>query len=136
TVQAGIVRLLQRLGEERGLSIVLITHDLGLMATIAQRINVFYSGRIIESGTAVEVLQRTRHPYTRGLLDALPQGESLEERRRLIPIRGSAPTPAQRPTGCAFHPRCAYAQEQCSGEVPALLAVGGEHRMACPIDPW
>jgi peptide/nickel transport system ATP-binding protein/oligopeptide transport system ATP-binding protein len=135
TVQAGIVRLLRRLGEERGLSIIMISHDLGLLATMARRIAVFYAGRIVESGNAGDVLHRSRHPYTKGLLDALPHGEAGDERRPLIPIRGSAPAAGARPTGCAFHPRCDYAVATCGTDEPALAGVGAGHRSACPVDP-
>ena len=134
TVQAGILRLLDALRRETGLSVILITHDLGVMSAIADSVSVFYAGRIVESGVTREVLGTPRHPYTRALLDALPHPEGAAE-RELVAIAGSPPTPAARPGGCAFHPRCAYAKPSCSEHVPELVAIGGGRTLACPIDP-
>jgi oligopeptide transport system ATP-binding protein len=134
TVQAGILRLLDRLRREHGLSVVLITHDLGVMSSIADRISIFYAGRIVESGDRGAVLQRPRHPYTRALLDALPHPEAAGK-RPLIAIAGTPPTPQSIPPGCAFHPRCPYAVETCRVEVPLLLG-GNGRRFACPVDPF
>ena len=134
TVQAGILRLLDSLRRETGLSVILITHDLGVMSAIADSVSVFYAGRIVESGVTRDVLGTPRHPYTRALLDALPHPEGAAE-RALVAIAGSPPTPAARPGGCAFHPRCAYAKPSCSEHVPELVAIGGGRTLACPIDP-
>jgi oligopeptide/dipeptide ABC transporter ATP-binding protein len=134
TVQAGILRLLDRLRREAELSVVLITHDLGVMSSIADRITVFYAGRVVESGPRAGVLQRPRHPYTRALLDALPHPEAPPE-TPLVAIRGAPPKPQRVPPGCAFHPRCPYALETCAVEVPPLLAENGR-RFACPPDPF
>jgi oligopeptide transport system ATP-binding protein len=133
TVQAGILRLLDRLRRENELSVVLITHDLGVMSSIADRVSIFYAGRVVESGAREPVLQRPRHPYTRALLDALPHPEAARE-RRLVAIGGAPPSPARIPSGCAFHPRCRYALESCARDVPPLAAVNGR-RLACPVDP-
>jgi oligopeptide transport system ATP-binding protein len=133
TVQAGILRLLDRLRRENELSVVLITHDLGVMSSIADRVSIFYAGRVVESGEREAVLQRPRHPYTRALLDALPHPEAARE-NRLVAIGGAPPSPARIPPGCAFHPRCRYALESCAREVPPLAAVNGR-RLACPVDP-
>ena len=134
TVQAGILRLLDRLRRENDLSVVLITHDLGVMSSIADRVSIFYAGRVVESGSRESVLRHPRHPYTRALLDALPHPEAPPE-QRLVAIEGVPPSPGSIPPGCAFHPRCAYAQEQCRHEVPALVAVDGRS-LACPPDPF
>jgi oligopeptide/dipeptide ABC transporter ATP-binding protein len=133
TVQAGILRLLDRLRHENDLAVLLITHDVGVMSSIADRVSIFYGGRIVESGKREDVLQRPRHPYTRALLDALPHPESARD-QPLVAIAGSPPSPAALPSGCAFHPRCAYAVETCAQEVPSLVAMNGR-RFACPVDP-
>ena len=133
TVQAGILRLLDRLRRENDLAVILITHDLGVMSSIADRISIFYAGKVVESGTRQNVLQQPRHPYTRALLDALPHPEAAQE-RALIAIGGAPPTPGAVPSGCAFHPRCAYLRESCRADVPELVDIGGR-LLACPIDP-
>ena len=133
TVQAGILRLLDRLRRENELAVVLITHDLGVMSSIADRVSIFYAGRVVESGPRDAVLQRPRHPYTRALLDALPHPEALRD-EPLVAIAGAPPSPGRIPPGCAFHPRCPYALEACRHEVPGLTEVNGR-RLACPVDP-
>jgi oligopeptide/dipeptide ABC transporter ATP-binding protein len=134
TVQAGILRLLDRLRHERDLSVILITHDLAVMSSLADRVSIFYAGRVVESGTRAEVLQYPRHPYTRALLDALPHPEA-ERDTPLIAIKGTPPTPQQIPPGCPYHPRCAYAVDICTTEDPPLLP-RGERRLACHVDPF
>ena len=134
TVQAGILRLLDALREQSGLSVIMITHDLGVMSTIADWLTVMYAGRVVESGPTRDVLNRPRHPYTAGLLAALPHPDAAED-TRLVSIRGAPPSPQARPSGCAFHPRCLYAVESCKKAVPALAGVGGGRRLACPVDP-
>ncbi len=133
TVQAGILRLLDRLRGENDLAVVLITHDLGVMSAIADRVSIFYAGRVVESGTCAEVVREPRHPYTRALLDALPHPEAQRD-QPLVAIPGSPPTPGHVPDGCAFNPRCGYARERCRVESPPLLQVA-ERRLACPVDP-
>jgi oligopeptide transport system ATP-binding protein len=133
TVQAGILRLVNRLREASSLSVIFITHDLAVMAAIADRLYIFYAGRVVESGPTAEILAHPRHPYTRGLLDALPHPEA--EGVPLRPIAGAPPAPAARPSGCAFHPRCRYQVPTCAIEVPSLDPVGGGRRLACPVDP-
>jgi oligopeptide/dipeptide ABC transporter ATP-binding protein len=135
TVQAGILRLLDRLRRESGLSIVLITHDLGVMSSLADTVSIFYAGRVVESGAKTEVLRRPRHPYTKGLLAALPHPEHGAH-VPLVAIPGTPPSPQLLPTGCAFHPRCAYASERSVAEVPELVYVGGGRRLACHVDPF
>ena len=133
TVQAGIVQLLDRLRQESGLSVLLITHDLGVMSSIADVVSVMYSGRIVESGTTREMMQTPHHPYTEGLLGALPHPEAADD-QPLIAIPGSPPSPADPPSGCRFHPRCPYAVGSCSERVPALIVSDGR-QLACPVNP-
>src|SRR5919197_5743690 len=134
TVQAGILRLLDRLRREGDLSVVLITHDLGVMSSIADRVSIFYAGRVVESGEREELLRRPRHPYTRALLDALPHPEAARD-TPLVAIKGTPPTPQQIPPGCPYHPRCPYAVDVCTTDDPPLAAVNGR-RLACPPDPF
>jgi oligopeptide/dipeptide ABC transporter ATP-binding protein len=134
TVQAGILRLLERLRRENDLAVILITHDLGVMSAIADRVSIFYAGRVVESGTREDVLQRPRHPYTRSLLDALPHPE-LRRDQPLVAIPGSPPSPGRIPAGCPFNPRCAYAEEDCRVKLPELVASNGR-AFACPVDPF
>ena len=134
TVQAGILRLLDGLRRQSGLSVIMITHDLGVMSTIADWLTVMYAGRVVESGPTRDVIGRPRHPYTAGLLAALPHPEAAED-TRLVSIRGAPPNPQARPDGCPFHPRCEYAVASCAKDVPALAAVGDGRRLACPVDP-
>jgi oligopeptide/dipeptide ABC transporter ATP-binding protein len=134
TVQAGILRLLDRLRREHELAVVLITHDLGVLSSIADTVSIFYAGRVVESGARDDVLQRPRHPYTRALLDALPHPEAAKE-KPLVAIGGSPPSPGSIPPGCAFHPRCAYAVDSCRTEVPPFVPVDSR-RLACPPDPF
>jgi oligopeptide/dipeptide ABC transporter ATP-binding protein len=133
TVQAGIIRLLDRLRRETGLAIVLITHDLGVLSAIADRLAVFYAGRIVEAGSRAEVLGAPRHPYTRGLLEALPHPEAPAQ--PLVAIPGAPPAPRSIPPGCAFHPRCPYAEPVSREVVPPLVPVDGR-LLACHVDPF
>ncbi len=134
TVQAGILRLLDRLRREEGLAIVIITHDLGVMSSIADRVVVMYAGRVAESGAASRVLGAPRHPYTRGLLDALPHPERGAS--ALVPIAGSPPVLGGKPAGCAFHPRCAFAEDRCRTDRPAAVPVDDGRALACWVDPF
>ena len=134
TVQAGILRLLDRLRRERELSVVLITHDLAVMSSIADSVSIFYAGRVVESGPREGLLQHPRHPYTRALLDALPHPEAARD-VPLVAIKGTPPTPQQIPAGCPYHPRCAYAIDVCTTHDPPLVPVNGR-RLACHVDPF
>ena len=134
TVQAGILRLLDRLRRESDVSVVLITHDLAVMSSIADRVSIFYAGRVVESGPRDELLQQPRHPYTRALLDALPHPEAPRD-TPLIAIKGTPPSPQQIPAGCPYHPRCPYAIEVCTTHDPPLIPVNGR-RLACHVDPF
>jgi len=119
TVQKQILELLGRLRRELGLGLLFITHDLGVVAQVADRLAVMYAGRIIEEGPAGTVLRRPRHPYTEGLLRASPQ----LKRRKLEPIAGAVPRLGALPPGCAFEPRCPYRRAECSAAVPELRVV-------------
>ncbi|MFL5980126.1 MAG: ABC transporter ATP-binding protein [Gaiellaceae bacterium] len=134
TVQAGILRLLDRLRREHDLSVILITHDLAVMSSLADRVSIFYAGRVVESGPRLNLLQHPRHPYTRALLDALPHPEAARN-TPLIAIKGMPPTPQQIPTGCPYHPRCPYAIDVCTSVDPPLAPVNGR-RLACHVDPF
>jgi oligopeptide transport system ATP-binding protein len=136
TVQAGILRLLDRLRERHNLSVILVTHDLGVMSAIAEQLSIVYAGRVVETGPTRDVLRHPRHPYTAGLLAALPHPEAVEG-SSLIPIAGSPPSPHHRPTGCAFHPRCPYAVASCARIDPDLIPLQADQprSLACSLDP-
>jgi oligopeptide transport system ATP-binding protein len=134
TVQAGILRLLDRLRLEHDLSVILITHDLAVMSSLADQVSIFYAGRVVESGPRGPLLQHPRHPYTRALLDALPHPEAARD-TPLVAIKGTPPTPQQIPTGCPYHPRCPYAIDVCTVDDPPLAPVNGR-RLACHVDPF
>jgi peptide/nickel transport system ATP-binding protein len=127
TVQKQILELLAQLRRDLGLALLFITHDLGVVAQVADRIAVTYAGRIVEEGPAREVLERPRHPYTAGLLRASPQ----LVRHKLEPIPGTVPSLMALPPGCAFEPRCALRVAECAAAMPELLAAGPEHRARC-----
>lgn len=130
TVQAQILDLLQRLKQEFGMSILLITHDMGVAAEMADRIAVMYAGIIAEEGTVAEIFDNPSHPYTRGLLKSIPgfEGERGEE---LYTIKGTIPSINLLPTGCRFHPRCPHVMSRCREEEPPLLAINEDHHAAC-----
>jgi oligopeptide/dipeptide ABC transporter ATP-binding protein len=133
TVQAGILRLLHRLCEEKDLAVMLITHDLGVLSALADTVTVMYAGRVVESGPTVQVMGRSRHPYTRALIDSLPHPEAGDA--GLVPIAGDPAGPESRPAGCAFHPRCRYMEPSCVTAVPPLVQIEDGREMACPVDP-
>ena len=133
TVQAQLLELLKELTREGHSSLILITHDLGVVARYADRINVMYAGRIVESGTALEIFENPKHPYTIGLMNSIPKLDQ-DTKEKLIPIKGAPPDLANVPPGCAFCPRCEYAIEKCGIETPRLEAVGDNHWKACWID--
>lgn len=118
TVQAQIMNLLRDLQQERGMAIMLITHDLGVVADVASRAVVLYAGRVAEQGRIRDVYDHSAHPYTEGLLASIPQGD--QGRGRLTPITGVPPNPVAFPPGCRFHPRCPYTQDRCVEEQPEL----------------
>ena len=131
TIQAQVLELMKELIRNHDMSMILITHDLGVVAEVCEDVAVMYAGRIVEQGTADDVFNRTRHPYTEGLFDSLP---NLKQRgEELVPIKGLMPDPSDLPPGCAFAPRCPYATEECTKAVPALRPVGNSktHKVAC-----
>jgi oligopeptide/dipeptide ABC transporter ATP-binding protein len=121
---------MQRAAKEVGASLIVITHNLGVVARYADRVNVMYAGKIIERGTAEEIYKNPKHPYTVGLLQSVPR---LDEPRRekLNPIEGMPPDLVDLPPGCSFRARCTYAVDRCAEEVPPLASVGEDHLAAC-----
>jgi oligopeptide/dipeptide ABC transporter ATP-binding protein len=131
TIQAQILELMKDLSRRFGVAMLIITHNLGVVARYADRVNVMYAGKIIEQGTARELYTNPRHPYTLGLLRSVPR---LDEprRARLDPIEGQPPDLTRLPPGCSFLPRCAFRVERCAREFPPLRAVGAAgHVSAC-----
>jgi oligopeptide/dipeptide ABC transporter ATP-binding protein len=129
TIQAQIVRLLATLQHDRGLGLVFVTHDLALIHEIADHIAIMYAGRIVETGPAKALFARPSHPYTRALLDALPDIDSVGA--VLEPISGTPPSPTEFPPGCRFAPRCKFASADCVSEAPALADTGFGTSVAC-----
>ncbi len=133
SVQAQIINLLKRLCKEHGTAVMLITHDMGVIAETAHRVCVMYAGRIVEIGPVRQVVKSPRHPYTQGLMAAIPQVGADEE--RLAQIEGSMPRLDGIPSGCAFHPRCPQSFEPCTARVPRLLPVARGQEAACHLYP-
>ncbi|MCE0453309.1 ABC transporter ATP-binding protein [Brevibacillus sp. AF8] len=130
TIQAQILDLLKRLQEEQELSVVIITHDLGVVAEIAHRMVVMYAGIVVETGTVEDVFASPRHPYTLGLMRSLPRLDE-GEKQRLIPIEGSPPDLFNPPVGCPFAARCDFAMEICEQQMPVTSEFGRGHQAAC-----
>ncbi|MCV0377419.1 ABC transporter ATP-binding protein [Microbacterium sp.] len=134
TIQAQILELLRQLAAESGTAFVIITHDLGVVAGMTQRVHVMYAGRIVESAPTTELFDRPQMPYTWGLLRSVPRLDE-ERRRRLVPIEGSPPDLSAPPPGCRFEPRCPYRREVCAAKEPALLSIktgsGASHQTRC-----
>jgi len=129
TIQAQILELMRTLQQETGTAIVLITHDLGVVAEVADEVLVMYAGRVVERAPVHDLFDMPQHPYTIGLLGAIPRLDL--EQTRLVSIEGQVPSPAQPLSGCSFAPRCPFAQPACSNQVPALREVGNAHFSAC-----
>ncbi len=133
TIQAQLLDLLLALQKQRGMALLLITHDLGVVAQTAQRVVVMYAGQVVETGALPRIFEAPRHPYTQALLAALP--ENNVGRQRLQTIPGTVPGQFDRPTGCLLHPRCAFAAPRCSAERPALAGEPGNLvRCHFPLD--
>ena len=130
TIQAQILELLTSLTRELGTSVIIITHNLGVVARYADRVNVMYAGKIVESATARELYGEPRHPYTLGLLKSVPRLDQIRK-EKLEPIEGMPPDMVRLPPGCSFRARCRFAVDRCAEEVPPLLPVGGNHHSAC-----
>jgi oligopeptide/dipeptide ABC transporter ATP-binding protein len=124
TIQAQVLDLLRRLTEERGTATILVTHDLGVLAGMADRVNVMYAGAVIESGTTDDLFAKPRHPYTVGLLRSIPRLDG-ETGGKLVPIEGRPPDLVEAPVGCSFYARCAWRTDRCATETPALLPIDG-----------
>jgi oligopeptide transport system ATP-binding protein len=133
TIQAQIVELVKRLRDEIGMAVIWITHDLGVVAGLADRMMVMYAGFAVEEAPVKEVYANPRHPYTIGLLGSLPRLDEIR-RDKLLSIEGLPPDLIALPPGCPFQPRCVYAVERCREERPELLPVGPRHRIACWVD--
>ena len=129
TIQAQVLDLINNLKKERGTSMLLITHDLGVVAETCDTVAVIYAGEIVEYGDKFEIFGNPSHPYTKGLFGSLPHMAKGE--KRLHPIAGMMPNPANLPGGCKFHPRCPYATEECAQALPPLLPMEGTHQCRC-----
>lgn len=132
TVQAQVLDLIYMLKEKIGTSMILITHDLGIVAENSDEVAIVYAGEIVEYGTTEQIFNDTAHPYTKGLFNALPN--MMRAGERLKPIYGMPPNPANLPSGCKFHPRCPYATEMCEQELPELQDIGGGHYVRCRMN--
>jgi len=131
TVQAQILNLLKSIQEKASMSILYITHDLGVVSGIADRVYVMYAGLIVEEGDTQQVFGNALHPYTRGLLASLPNRK--KRGRRLHNIPGTVPNPAYKPEGCPFHPRCSHRVEACKTVLPEMIPLGKGHFSRCPV---
>jgi oligopeptide/dipeptide ABC transporter ATP-binding protein len=131
TVQAQILLLFRSIQKKRSMSVLYITHDLGVVANIADRVYVMYAGIITEQGNTDQIFQDARHPYTQGLLASLPSRSKRGE--RLYSIPGAVPNPAHKPAGCPFHPRCPHAIPSCRKEYPKMCDYGEGHQARCPV---
>jgi len=129
TIQAQVLQLLKEIQREMGMSVLLITHDLGVVAEIADRVAVMYAGRVLEYGPIKAIFGKMRNPYTRGLMHSIPQ--LTEKKTRLNAISGQVPDPMNLPAGCKFHPRCDLMIEDCKHEEPPLFQVNGDHFSRC-----
>lgn len=132
TVQAGILGLLAELRLTNDFTLVLISHDFGVLASICDAISILYAGTIVESGTTGQVLHAPRHPYTHDLLGSLPAGPLGTTQ----PIAGASPEVGRFPSGCPYHPRCAWKVERCTTEIPDAIPLSDGRRLACPVDPY
>jgi oligopeptide/dipeptide ABC transporter ATP-binding protein len=130
TIQAQILDLMKKLSREYGVSLLIITHNLGVVARYADRVNIMYAGKIIERGTAKDIYRHPSHPYTLGLLNSVPRLD-LPRTDKLDPVEGQPPDLMNLPAGCAFRERCRFAIDRCAGETPTLRSVGAGHLSAC-----
>ncbi|MDM0083594.1 ABC transporter ATP-binding protein [Variovorax sp. J31P179] len=129
TVQAQVLDLLRDIQRDTGMAIVLITHDLGVVAGMADEVAVMYAGRVVERAPVADIFNDPQHPYTLGLLGSMPRIE--DERERLLVIEGSLPPPGRVPAGCRFHPRCVFGTHACTLQDPPLFSLGPRHGAAC-----
>jgi oligopeptide/dipeptide ABC transporter ATP-binding protein len=134
TIQAQILEIMKTLSRRLGIAMLIITHNLGVVARYADRVNVMYAGKIVETASAKELYANPRHPYTIGLLKSVPR---LDQGRkdRLVPIEGVPPDLVHRPAGCSFAPRCAYKIDKCLTDEPPLQSADDRHQAACWVLP-
>ena len=131
TIQAQVLEIIKQLQKKFDISLILITHDLGVVAETCDRVAIVYAGEIVEIGTVEQVYLNTKHPYTKGLFDSIPKID--EDTEKLIPIEGQMPNMANLPSGCYFHPRCKYCQDICKREAPPVRGENG-HTFRCHFD--
>jgi oligopeptide/dipeptide ABC transporter ATP-binding protein len=132
TVQAQILRLMVRLRDQTGTAILLVTHNLGVIAQVCDRVSVMYAGRIVESAPTQQIFRSPEHPYTRGLLHSVPRLRPADGApHRLEPIHGTVPSPHAMPPGCPFHPRCRHARAVCAEQAPPLGRAEPGHQVRC-----
>lgn len=132
TIQAQILDLMRQLQREIGMSILFITHDLGVVAEIADRVVVMYAGRAVEEGTVRDIFAKPQMPYTLGLMNSIPRvDKAAEHQERLEAIPGNVPNPLYLPQGCSFHPRCVFVKDKCKEAIPPLEDTGGGHMVRC-----
>ena len=131
TVQAQILRLLDAIQKQRSMSVLYITHDLGVVSKVADRVGVMYAGIIAEHGKRQDIFENSKHPYTQALLASLPNREKRGQ--RLYSIPGTVPNPAYKPGGCPFHPRCQHAIQACHEQYPEMCDYGDGHHARCPV---
>jgi oligopeptide/dipeptide ABC transporter ATP-binding protein len=129
TIQAQILELMRKLKQELDSAIVLITHDLGVIAEMVDRVIVMYAGQFVETALVRDLFREPQHPYSEGLLQSIPRLD--EPRKRLQPIWGTVPNPLEMPRGCRFHPRCPYVQDICRKEQPELKRLNAERQVRC-----
>lgn len=129
TIQAQVLDLMQKLREKYGTSMLMITHDLGIVAEVCDEVSIMYAGHIVEHGTLEDIFNHTSHPYTEGLFGSLPDIEKRSE--ELKPIPGLMPDPTNLPSGCPFHPRCKYCQDICKSRIPGRTELSDTHTVSC-----
>jgi len=132
SIQAQILNLFMRLRQELGLTYLFISHDLGVVQHIADRVVVMYLGRVVEEAPTVELFRSPNHPYTQALLTAVPRLD--QRKRRFVPVQGEIPSPLEPPTGCAFHPRCSQSMPRCREATPALKPIASDRQSACHLN--
>jgi len=131
TIQAQVLDMMNNLKEKFNTSMIMITHDLGVVAEVCDKVAIMYAGEIIEYGSLEEIYNNTQHPYTKGLFNSIP---SLNKSvKRLEPIQGLTPNPADLPSGCKFHPRCPFATDLCAKEIPNDVTLNDNHKVKCFI---
>ena len=131
TIQAQVLKLIKELRDKYHMAMLMITHDLGIVAEVCDEVSIMYAGQIVEHGTLVDIFDDMRHPYTKGLFDSLPDIEHRHS--ELKPIKGLTPDPTNLPSGCPFHPRCDYAKEECSQMAPETKWINETHCVQCHL---